>query len=45
MQDCLEKFDRVRFISSIDLSSGYWQVKITKEAKDKPSFYDADGDL
>ena len=45
MQDCLESLDGACFFSSMDLCSGYWQVKLTDEARDKTSFYGAGGGL
>ena len=45
MQDCLESLDGATFISSMDLSSGYWQVKLSEEANDKTSFYGTGGSL
>ena len=41
MQDCLDSLDRARFFSSMDLSSGYWQVNWTEDTRDKTSFYGA----
>ena len=40
-----ESPDGARFFSSMDFSSGYWQVKLTEDAKDKTSFYRAGGGL
>ena len=45
MQNNLERLDRAKFFWSMDLSSGYWQVKLSEEAKDKTSFYWARGGL
>ena len=45
MQDCLDSLDGAQFFSSMDLSSGYWQVQLTEDAKDKTSFYGAGGGL
>ena len=39
MQDYLKSLDVARFFSSMDRSSGYWQVKLTEDTKDKTSFY------
>ena len=41
IQDCLDSLDGAKYFSSIDLSSGYWQVQMTEDAKDKTSFYGA----
>lgn len=45
IQDCLDSLDGAKFFSSMDLCSGYWQVQMTEEAKDKSSFYGAGGGL
>ena len=45
MQDCLDSLDEARCFSSMNLSSGYWQVKWTEDTKDKTSFYGAGGGL
>ena len=45
IQDCLDSLDGAKYFSSIDLCSGYWQVQMTEEAKDKTSFYGAGGGL
>ena len=45
MQGCLESLEGARFFSSMDLSSGYRQVKLTEVAKDKTSLYGAGGGL
>ena len=45
MQDCLDSLEGASFFSTMDLSSGYWQVKLTEDAKDKTSFYGAGGGL
>ena len=37
--------DGAKFSSSMDLCSGYWQVKLSEEARDKTSFYGAEGGL
>ena len=43
MQDCLDSLDGARYFSSIDLCSGYWQVQLSEDAKNKTSFYGAGG--
>ena len=45
LQDSPESLDGARFFSSMDISSGYWQVKLTEDTKDKTSFYGAGGGL
>ena len=45
MQDCLDSLDGAKFFSSMDLCSGYWQVQMSEDAKDKTSFYGAGGGL
>ena len=45
IQDCLDSLDGAKYFSSMDLSSGYWQVQLTEDAKDKTSFYGAGGGL
>ena len=45
MQDCLESLAGAKVFSSMDLSSGYWLVKQSEDAKDKTSFYWAGGGL
>ena len=45
IQDCLDSLDGAKFFSSIDLCSGYWQVQLSEDAKDKSSFYGAGGGL
>ena len=45
VQDCLDSLDGAKFFSSMDLCSGYWQVKMSEDAKDKTSFYGAGGGL
>ena len=45
IQDCLDSLDGAKYFSSMDLCSGYWQVKLTEDAMDKTSFYGAGGGL
>ena len=45
MQDCLESLANAKIFSSMDLASGYWQVGLTEEAKEKTSFYGVGGGL
>jgi len=39
IQDCLDSLDGARYFSTMDLCSGYWQVELSEDAKDKISFY------
>ena len=45
MQDCLESLANAKIFSSMDLASGYWQVGLTEDAKEKTSFYGVGGGL
>ena len=45
MQGCVKSLDRAKFFSSMDLRSGYWQVKLTEDTEDKTSFYGVGGGL
>ena len=45
IQDCLDSLDGAKYFSSMDLCSGYWQVQLTDDAKDKTSFYGVGGGL
>ena len=45
IQDCLDSLDGAKYFSSMDLCSGYWQVQLSEDAKDKTSFYGAGGGL
>ena len=45
IQDCLDSLSGAKYFSSMDLSSGYWQVGLTEQAKDKTSFYGIGGGL
>ncbi|KAL1265361.1 hypothetical protein QQF64_003388 [Cirrhinus molitorella] len=36
--ELLDRLGRARFISTLDLTKGYWQVELTKEAKPKTAF-------
>lgn len=45
MQDCLESLAGTKCFSTMDLSSGYWQVGLSEDAQDKSSFYGVRGGL
>ena len=45
IQDCLDSLDGAKYFSTMDLCSGYWQVELTEDAKDKTSFYGVGGGL
>ena len=45
MQDCLDSLGKAKYFSTMDLSSGYWQVGNTEEAKLKSAFYGVGGGL
>ncbi|KAI2644823.1 Transposon Ty3-I Gag-Pol polyprotein [Labeo rohita] len=38
VDELLERLGRARFISTLDLTKGYWQVPLTKTAKEKTAF-------
>ncbi|XP_026146496.1 uncharacterized protein LOC113120717 [Carassius auratus] len=38
VDELLDRLGRARFISTLDLTKGYWQVPLTKEAKAKTAF-------
>ncbi|KAI2646018.1 Retrovirus-related Pol polyprotein [Labeo rohita] len=38
VDELLERLGRARFISTLDLTKGYWQVTLTKSAKPKTAF-------
>ncbi|KAL1274384.1 hypothetical protein QQF64_027198 [Cirrhinus molitorella] len=38
VDELLERLGRARFISTLDLTKGYWQVALTKSAKPKTAF-------
>ena len=38
IDDMLDFFAGARFFSTLDLACGYWQVRLTKEAKEKSAF-------
>jgi len=45
IQDCLESLDGAKYFSSMDLNSGYWQIPLSEDAKEKTAFYGAGGGL
>ena len=45
IQECLDSLSGAKYFTSMDLSSGYWQVGLDEDAKDKTSFYGATGGL
>lgn len=45
MEDCLDSLGGAKYFSTVDLSSGYWQVQMTDDAKDKTAFYGVGGGL
>ncbi|KAL1248867.1 hypothetical protein QQF64_022185 [Cirrhinus molitorella] len=38
VDELLDRLGRARYISTLDLTKGYWQVELTKEAKPKTDF-------
>ena len=38
IEDLLDLLGRARFLTTLDLSKGYWQVKMKKSARDKTAF-------
>ncbi|KAL1258478.1 hypothetical protein QQF64_011722 [Cirrhinus molitorella] len=38
VEELLDRLGRARYISTLDLTKGYWQVELTKEAKPKTAF-------
>ena len=38
IDDSLDALGKVRFFSTLDLGSGYWQICLTEEAKEKSAF-------
>ena len=38
IEDLLDRLGRARFLTTLDLAKGYWQVKMKKSARDKTTF-------
>ena len=38
VDELIDKVGGAKFITTIDLSKGYWQIKLTEEAKQKSAF-------
>ena len=43
VDELIERLGTARFISTLDLTKGYWQVPLTPEAKEKTAFATPDG--
>lgn len=43
VEDCLEPLSNNRYFTQLDLNSGYWQIRLTKEAKEMSAFRTEDG--
>ena len=43
IQECIDQLGRARFLSKIDLTSGYWQVRIKEEDVPKTAFNTRNG--
>ncbi len=43
VDELLERLGRARFISTLDLTKGYWQVPLSETAKPKTAFYTPSG--
>lgn len=43
IEDCLEPLCGNRYFSTLDLASGYWQISMAKEAREKTAFRTEDG--
>lgn len=38
IDDLIDRLGRAKYISTIDLTKGYWQVPLTEESKSKTTF-------
>ena len=43
IQDCIDQLGRAKFLSTIDLTSGYWQVRIKESDMEKTAFSTRNG--
>ena len=43
VDELIERVGPARFISTLDLSRGYWQIPLTPQAKEKTAFVTPDG--
>ncbi|KAF0045874.1 hypothetical protein F2P81_002403 [Scophthalmus maximus] len=43
VDELIERLGPARFVTTLDLTKGYWQVPLTKEAKEKTAFSTPDG--
>jgi Reverse transcriptase (RNA-dependent DNA polymerase) len=38
LDDCIDSLGEARVFSTLDANSGYWQIKVAEESKDKTAF-------